>query len=215
MHAQHLKNITLDQGGESLCVHKSFTQLAIQLAASLSQVNETPNAHAYWAMREVLPVDASDETKLRRLWIRALDGRIDAKEAGRALAAMLPAEKHLFVSLLERLCVVARADGAMSKGEKTFLRQLGRGLKLAPWTVESIISRYGSQKDPYAVLGIDAKTSADKIRAHYRQAVRALHPDTYISYGASRSTVDYVTTRLSQINAAYRTIAKTHQAAAA
>lgn len=208
-------NITLDQGGESLASHKMFTQLAIQLAASLSQANLTSNTQAYWAMREVLPVDAQDETKLRRVWIRALDATVCPKAAGRMLVASLPNAKSLYVSLLERLCVVARAKGVLTKSEKTFLHQFARSVGLMPWTTHAIISRYGVAKDPYAVLGVDAKTSAKTLRTHYHQAVRALHPDTYISYGASRSTVAYVTNRLSHINAAYRAITKTHQATAA
>ena len=207
-------NMTLDKVGESLQAHSMFTKLAIQLAATLSQVNTEPNTQAYWAMREVLPVAAEDESKLRRLWLRAMDTEICPKEAGRIVRQQFTGEKRLYVSLLERLCVVARAKGTVTKAEKQFLHQLGRGLRLAPWTVLHVIHRYAEENDPYAVLGIDAQMSAEKLRAYYRRAVRVLHPDHYAEYGASARTVDYLTDRLARVNAAYATIARGQQARA-
>ncbi len=190
----------------------TITHLAVKLAATMSQLEGAASNKAYWAMREVLPIDSSDEVKLRRLWLRALDAPVDPKMVGEMLRETCGVKRNLAESLLTRLCVVARESGAISPLKKQFLRQFGRAVGLSPWKVAGVTRRTTKQTDPYAVLGIDATLSAEKIRNHYRAAVRALHPDSYAAYGASKITLTYMTDRLAQVNAAYRSIMKTREA---
>ena len=61
---------------------------------------------------------------------------------------------------------------------------------------------------PYEVLGVDPDIGNADLRHHWRELVRANHPDKLISEGMPEEFHHVATDKLANINAAYDSIAR-------
>ncbi|MCU0888137.1 MAG: TerB family tellurite resistance protein [Rubritepida sp.] len=115
----------------------------------------------------------------------------------------------LLEDVLGALFQIARADGALTRGEVRFLQrvQVGFGLNETAWERARDGRAQGSASeagfDAYAVLGIPANASDEEVRAAWRRLMRENHPDALAARGVPAEFIQRATNKVAEINAAW------------
>lgn len=116
---------------------------------------------------------------------------------GKALHKLLDGdEKFLFVEGFDgESQFVAKAD---IKSVKVITTQRPRALSL------SVPDASGF--DPYRLLGVDAETAWDDVRAAYHRMTKLYHPDKYAGVDLPPEVRGYLEAMAKQVNAAFRVL---------
>lgn len=131
-------------------------------------------------------------------------------------------------SVIIYLLHLAYANGSLHPNEKRAIDEVARGFNLGDisafyisferefgrsWQDDYRGSKnytnfsFGSQKDPYEVLGVAKGASFADIKKKYRELSRKYHPD-FLGAGASSDEVAKATRKTQEINEAYEQIKK-------
>lgn len=123
----------------------------------------------------------------------------------------------LLLTLFKRLAAIAYADGP---AEPPALERLLRIAHL--WGVDRREARRmlqrlhrGKKEDPFQVLGVTRRATAEEIRRAYRKLVRQYHPDKLPAKQRTPDTLHLATRKLADINAAYAALTRKHATRAA
>ncbi len=183
----------------------AFTFAIIALAAKLAQVDGVVSKQSYWAFREVFPMQASEDTKIRSLFLMAMNEQSQPDQYVRQIVRLFPGRISLYREIVNRLLKVATADSGLSAGQMDYMQRvaLKLGLSRREWKKMADSFSAPRQTDPYAVLGISRTADAAELKAAHRELVRAHHPDRFASQGASTETLEMLAARMAEINAAY------------
>ena len=183
----------------------AFTFSIIALAAKLAQVDGKVSKQSYWAFREVFPMQATEDTKIRSLFLMAMNERSDPEQYVRQIVRLFPARPGLYREILHRLFKIASADAPLSVKEMDYIKRLSLkfGFNRGEW--KKILGHYSVPKlsDPYEVLGIHKKADVDAAKRAHRKLAREHHPDRYAAMGASAETLEMLSSKMAAINAAY------------
>ena len=114
---------------------------------------------------------------------RGRQGKADARNAAQSLRAFAGFSGEFKAVLIDVLCGIACADGALDAKARTLIERTSNALQFDVGMLEAIIARRrGSSKaqavdDPYAVLGVPRDAGEDELRAAYRRLMSLHHPD--------------------------------------
>lgn len=185
-----------------------FTHCLIALAAQLIAADGTPGAAKYAAFRSAFPFTSVEETKLRSLFIRAMNDRVPVIQIVRQIRRLYPDMPLLYRELLQRLLRVMQAEGVMGDTGRELLQAIALAFDIsaADWQAMLRGQDGDAVRDPYVVLGITPRTSDAELRRRYMMQVRMLHPDRYQSEGASPEQIALLSDKLAAVNAAYEEI---------
>ena len=118
--------------------------------------------------------------------------------------------RGMLEDVLAALFVIARADGAVNGHELDFLARTHRSFRLdeAAWNrVRGFSPRQPAaapdEPDAYTVLGVSRSTSAEEIRAAWRQLMRENHPDSLAARGVPAEFITRANEKVARINAAW------------
>lgn len=183
----------------------AFTFAIIALSAKLAQVDGVVSKQSYWAFREVFPVQASEDTKIRSLFLMAMNEKSQPEQYVRQIVRLFPERPVLYREIVNRLLKVATADSALSAGKYDYMQRVALKLGLTRREWKKMVGSFTAarQADPYTILGIERSSSAAEAKAAHRALVRAHHPDRFAAEGASPDTVEMLAARMAEINAAY------------
>ena len=105
--------------------------------------------------------------------------------------------------------MIARADGPLNAREQDFLARTHRGFGLhqTAWDrARGAAPRQppaSDEPDPYAILGVPRSTTAEEIRATWKQLMRENHPDSLAARGVPAEFISRANEKVARINAAW------------
>jgi DnaJ like chaperone protein len=145
---------------------------------------------------------------------RGRSGRLDPETSARALRAFAGFSGDFKAVMLDVLCGIGCADGALHPKARRLIERTAEALDFDPALLEQILNRRrgttqgAAEDDPYAVLGVPRDADDDSVRAAYRRLIALHHPDRLGAVDAAqRATAE---AKAAQINGAFDRI-KTHR----
>ncbi|MDZ7906292.1 MAG: molecular chaperone DjiA [Cypionkella sp.] len=193
-----------------------FTIAILALAAKMAKADGTVTRDEVSAFRSIFTLPAEEEENAARVFNLARQDVAGFDSYARKVAALfnpagqtLCADDHnILIDILEALFAIAMADGAYHPREDAFLAQVAQIFGLDARCFGAVRARYvmGAPRDPFAVLGAAPGASLDDLRAAWKAAVKANHPDGMIARGVPPEAVQLAARRLVAINAAWREV---------
>lgn len=183
----------------------AFTIAVIALGAKIAKADGQVTRDEVTAFRTVFTLPPGEEAALARVYNLARQDVAGFEAYARQISRLLGAHSPILLDLMEGLFHIALADGHHHPQEEAFLDEVAAIFGLSPAEVQAIKARYveGEEADPYAVLGLRPGASAAEIRAAWKAAVAAHHPDRMLARGLPPEALNLVEARLKAVNAAW------------
>ena len=197
------------EGGEDDATKKiAFTIAVVVLGAKMAKADGKVTPDEVSAFKEVFRVSPEEMKNVGRLFNRARSDASGFEPYAWQIGRMFKNNPAVLVELLNGLFHIARADGAVTDDELTFLEQVAKifGMDGAEWDRIRAANLGPDKSDPYVILGVARDASRDEIKSAYRKLVRENHPDRLVAQGMPQEFVDLANERLATINAAYEKV---------
>jgi DnaJ like chaperone protein len=189
----------------------AFSVAVIVLGAKLAKVDGTVTRAEVNAFKEIFHIPAEAVADVGRIFNEARHEATGFEPYARQIADMFVHEPRVLEELLGGLFHVAKADGAVSRAEKAFIRAVARIFGFDERTFNRILASHiggTGDMDPYAVLGLGRTAGDADIKKTYRRLIRENHPDVLIAQGMPPEFVAVANEKMAAINAAYDCIEK-------
>lgn len=188
----------------------AFTIAVIALGAKMAKADGQVTRDEVTAFREVFQIAAADEANAARVFNMARRDVAGFEDYAARIADMFGEEPSTLCDLMEGLFHIAMADGFYHPGENRFLEQVAEIFGLPDTEFRALRARFvpDAVPDPYTVLGVEADTPMEQIRAAWRAMVRETHPDRMIARGVPQEAVRLAEKRMVDINRAWEEINK-------
>lgn len=193
-----------------------FTIAILALAAKMAKADGKVTRDEVSTFRAIFTIPKADESNAARVFDLARQDVAGFDSYARKVAALfnpaaqtLCADDHnILIDILEALFAIAMADGAYHPREDVFLAKVAQIFGLDDRCFGAVRARYvdGAPRDPFAVLGAPPHASLAQLRAAWRAAVKANHPDGMIARGVPPEAVQLAARRLIAINEAWREV---------
>ncbi len=178
------------------------------LAAKLAKCDGAVSRAEIAAFRQAFAVAENNVTEVGRIFDAARDSAAGYQSYAQQVGQAFADNRAMLEQVLAGLHHVARADGPINAREADFLAQVafafGVDLDSAQRAGRGLAG--GPREDPYAVLGVDRRASAEVVRARWMVLVRENHPDSLASKGEPPERIAAASDRVARINAAYDSI---------
>lgn len=188
----------------------AFTIAVIALGAKMAKADGQVTRDEVAAFRRVFAIPPDEEQNAARVFNLARQdiAGFDAY-AAKIRAMFRPKDRDILIDLLEGLFLISLADGHYHPTEDTFLAEVARRFDLDDHSFNQLRARFveGTPPDPFDVLGVAPDAPLDQIRAAWRAAVKASHPDVMLARGVPPEALKLAEGRLLAINAAWNAIA--------
>ncbi len=185
-----------------------FTIAVIALGAKMAKADGLVTKDEVTAFREVFTIAAEDEAKAGRLYNLARQDVAGFEDYAERVARMFRNDTAPLCDLMEGLFHIAMADGHYHEGEDAFLARVAEIFGFDERRFRQIRARFvpDAVRDPYDVLGVSHKATAQDIRAAWRKAVRECHPDQMVARGVPPEAIKLAEARLIAVNQAWEEI---------
>ncbi|WP_295049398.1 molecular chaperone DjiA [uncultured Paracoccus sp.] len=182
----------------------AFTIAVIALGAKLAKSDGAVARSEVAAFRRVFIIPRAEEKNAARVFDLARQDVAGFDAWARRIAAMFPAGDPVLADVIEGLCIIAVADGAMHENEILFIDEVGRIFGLPAERVAAIRLRH-DQADcpPCDVLGIPLDTPLPEARKRFRALILEAHPDRAIARGLPPEAVRLAEARTRRLNEAW------------
>ena len=183
----------------------AFTIAVIALGAKMAKADGAVTRDEVAAFRRVFTIAADEERHAAQVFNLARQDVMGFEGYASRIGQMLKDDRQVLIDLMEGLFHIAMADGAYHPDENDFLHRVAELFGLGGGCFASLLARFGPERggDPYAVLGVAPDAAYDVIRAAWRAAVMAAHPDGMMARGVPSEAVVLAETRLAAINQAW------------
>jgi DnaJ like chaperone protein len=183
-----------------------FAASVTVLAAKLAKCDGPVSRVEVDAFKRSFAIPESSVAEVGRLFDRARDSVDGYETYAVQLGQAFSDDRGVLEQVLAGLTQIARADGPVNPAEAEFLARVAQAFGLdAERAGRGAVAQRPSE-DPYLVLGIERRASAEAIRARWMVLVRENHPDGMVSRGGSKASIEAASARLARINAAYDVI---------
>ena len=139
---------------------------------------------------------------------------------------------HLIQVFIEIQIALLLADGVVHSKERKLIHDIGEQLGFNPGLIDQLIKMHqayqrftergsdyrktetspdGPLEDAYAVLGVKATDSDEKIKKAYRRLMNQHHPDKLVAKGLPEEMLKIATEKTQEIKLAYEKIKKTRK----
>ena len=192
----------------------SFTFTVIALSAKVACADGQVTREQYIAFRDAFPLSGGECTKIRSLFTLACANQTPFEQYVTQIKYMFPHHEELFISLLERLFRIACADGSVSKMQEKIISAIAHMLDIAPANYAGIYARFGGpsqlpdKKLAHEILGLSSGAEDKLLKKRYRELMQRYHPDRFAGHDISPEVKALLQLKSSEINSAYRTLAK-------
>ena len=195
----------------------AFTIAVIALGAKLAKADGAVARSEVTAFRRVFIIPRSEEKNAARVFDLARQDVAGFDAWARRIAAMFPPGDPVLTDVLEGLCIIAVADGAMHEKEIAFIDEVGAIFGMAPVRIAAIRARHDPKAGcpPCDVLGITVETPLPEARRRWRELIREAHPDRAIARGLPPEAVRLAEARTRRLNEAWEKFRAMHAGTAA
>ncbi len=190
-----------------------FTIAVIALGAKMAKADGQVTRDEVMAFRRIFTIPPEEEANAARVFNLARQDVAGFDAYARQIVRMFgsaeqPQMRDLYIDLIEGLFHIALADGVLHEGEEAFLSHVAEIFGLDERCFRSIRARLvaGCDRDPYDLLGVAHDAPMETVRAAWRAAVKASHPDAMIARGVPPEAVKLAERRLIAVNAAWEEI---------
>lgn len=186
-----------------------FTIAVIALGAKMAKADGEVTRDEVTVFRQVFAIPDGEEANAARVFNLARQDVAGFDTYARKIRAMFRADdREVLIDLMEGLFHIAVADGHYHFKEDDFLEMVAGIFGLDGGCFRTLRARFvdGTSPDPYDVLGVADNAPMDEVRAAWKRAVRASHPDVMIARGVPPEAVKLAERRLIAINAAWEEI---------
>ncbi len=186
----------------------AFTIAVIALGAKMAKADGLVTKGEVTAFREVFQIPPEEEDNAARLFNLARQDVGGFEDYARRIAKMFDTTDGALLDLMEGLFHIAIADGEFHPNENEFLARVAEIFGLTEREFHTLRSRFvpDADPDPFDVLGVDASTPLDEVRAVWRKLVRDTHPDRLMARGLPKEAIRMAEKRLIAVNRAWETI---------
>lgn len=189
----------------------AFSVAVIVLGAKMAKVDGAVTRSEINAFKQVFRIPADEVGNVARIFDAAKQDATGFEPYARQVGLLFRHEPAVLEELLAGLFHIARADGPLQPAELTYLRRVAGCFGLDQRRFEAVRARFASEpagRDPFAILGLDARADDEEIKRTYRRLIRENHPDSLIAKGLPRELVEQANEKMAAINAAYDDIAR-------
>jgi len=186
----------------------AFSTAVTALGAKLAKADGYADHHEFAAFSEVFQADRKAERNVRRLYDLAGQTTHGFESYARRLAKRYGQCPQLLEDVLDGLFHIAKADGAVSDHEMTYLEQVSHLFGLSPLTFQRLRATHvgSAPDDPYVVLDVLPDASDEVVRGAWKRALSDAHPDRVLARGLPAEFVEVAHVKSAAINAAYDAI---------
>lgn len=183
-----------------------FTIAVIALGAKMAKADGKVTRDEVTVFRRIFAIPDGEEANAARVFDLARQDVAGFDAYARKIRAMFRADdREVLIDLMESLFHIAVADSHYHSKENDFLEMVSGIFGLDDVCFRTLRARFveGALQDPYAVLGVPKSASIEDVRAAWKKAVRASHPDVMIARGVPAEAVKLAERRLIALNAAW------------
>jgi DnaJ like chaperone protein len=197
---------------ERAAMHKvedaDFAMALIGLGAKMAKADGTVSRSEIRAFYEVFRPPPEGREPLDRAFQLATQTTLGFDGYARRLARRFRCYPAMLEDVLDGLFHVAKADGAVTPDEMSYLERVAKIFGFSESEFRRIRSAHVEPdgNDPYVILGIEADISDTDLRRAYRRIASQNHPDRLIARGAPPEIQRMADEKMAAINAAYGTI---------
>lgn len=188
----------------------AFSTAVTALGAKLAKADGRADHSEFAAFAEVFQPDPAAERDVERLYDLARQSTRGFESYARRLAKRYRGCPQLLEDVLDGLFHIAKSDGVVTHDELDYLEQVALMFGLSPLAFRRIkaIHLGAGADDPYVVLDVAADAPDETVRAAWRRALAAAHPDRVIAQGLPAEYVEVAQIKSAAINAAYDAVVR-------
>lgn len=188
-----------------------FAICVVVLSAKLAKCDGAVKRQEIDAFKRLFRIPPESLREVGQLFDEARDSSDGYEGFATRLGEAFADNKGMLEDVLAALFQIARADGALTRAEVTFLQgtQVRFGLDSNAWE-RARDGRAGASAppaavgpDPYGVLGLARDSTDADVRQAWRRLMRENHPDSLAARGVPQEFVKRATDKVAGINAAW------------
>jgi DnaJ like chaperone protein len=188
-----------------------FAICVVVLSAKLAKCDGAVKRQEIDAFKRLFRIPPESLREVGQLFDEARDSSDGYEGFAARLGEAFADNKGMLEDVLAALFQIARADGALTRAEVTFLQgtQVRFGLDSNAWE-RARDGRAGASAppaavgpDPYGVLGLARDSTDADVRQAWRRLMRENHPDSLAARGVPQEFVKRATDKVAGINAAW------------
>ncbi len=185
-----------------------FALCVVTLSAKLAKCDGPVNRAEIAAFRARFRIPPEAAAEVGRLFDQARVTADGYHSAAAQLGASFADSLGVLEDVLASLFAIARADGEVNRAEHEFLSAVHAAFRLDQpgWDRARGAApprATGDEPDPYAVLGVAPDSTAETLRAAWRNLMRAHHPDSLAARGETPDRIARAGEKVARINAAW------------
>ena len=195
----------LDCGPERRVEDADFAMALIGLGAKMAKADGVVSRSEIRAFYEVFRPPPEGREALDRAFELAMQTTLGFEGYAKRLARRFRANPAVLEDVLDGLFHIAKADGAVTANELSFLEQVADLFGFSELEFRRIRTAHlgAEHDDPYVILGIDADISDADLKRAYRRIASQNHPDRMIARGAPPEIQRMADEKMASINSAY------------
>ena len=185
-----------------------FAMALIGLGAKMARADGVVSRSEIRAFYEVFRPPPEGRAALDRAFELAQQTTLGFDGYARRLARRFRANPAVLEDVLDGLFHIAKADGAVTASELSFLEQVSGIFGFSALEFRRIRTAHigAPGDDPYVILGIEADITDEDLKRAYRRIASQNHPDRLIARGAPPEIQRMADEKMAAINAAYARI---------
>lgn len=187
-----------------------FSAAVTALGAKLARADGQPDDSEFAAFSEVFQANDASSRNVRRLYNFAGQTMRGYESYARQLRKRYSGCPQLLEDVLDGLFHIAISDGAVTSREIDYLERVASLFGLSPLAFRRIKATHlgAPADDPYVILDVAPDAPDETVRAAWRNALSAAHPDRALSRGLPVEFVEVAEAKSAAINAAYHQVTR-------
>lgn len=188
----------------------AFTTAVTALGAKLAKADGRADQGEFDTFAVVFQPDQASERNIHRLYDLARQTTRGFESYAKRLAKRYRNCPQLLEDVLDGLFHIAGSDGAVTADELEYLETVSDLFGFSPLTFRRLKATHlgAGPDDPYVILGVLPDAADDAVRAAWRQAVSASHPDRARGRGLPSEFIEVAESKTAAINAAFDAVMK-------
>ena len=187
-----------------------FTLGIIALSAKMAKADGRVTRDEVEAFKDAFKVSPGEMKEAARAFNLAKRDVTGYEVLASELVDLFKGNRKLLEDVLEGLFHIAKADEEVHPTEEQFLGRVAKlfGFTDAEFTHIKARHLVAARRNPYEVLGVEARISDEELKRHYRRLVADNQPDKLLARGVPVEFVTIATEKVATITEAYEAIAK-------